>query len=142
MKASTASLSFSARLAGLLLLTLSPVLPLPAAETPPPAGFVSLFNGRDLSGWKVPDGDNGHWKVVDGVIDYDAASEAPGEKHLSTQREYTDFVLQLDWRIKETPYINPNVPYILPDGSHLTPAAYAALDRYAVPILQPRVVRP
>ena len=35
-------------------------------------GFVSLFNGRDLSGWKVPAGDNGHWKVVDGVIDYDA----------------------------------------------------------------------
>ena len=44
------------------------------AETP--AGYVSLFNGRDLSGWKVPEGDNGHWKVVDGVIDYDALSEA------------------------------------------------------------------
>lgn len=24
----------------------------------------------------------------------------------------------MDWRIKETPYINPNVPYILPDGTH------------------------
>jgi hypothetical protein len=24
----------------------------------------------------------------------------------------------VDWRIKETPYINPNVPYILPDGTH------------------------
>ena len=28
------------------------------------------------------------------------------------------------------------------DGSHLTPAAYAALDRYAIPVLQARVVRP
>jgi len=27
-------------------------------------------------------------------------------------------VLQVDWRIKETPYVNPNVYYILPDGSH------------------------
>jgi hypothetical protein len=34
-----------------------------------PQGFVSLFNGKDLTGWKIPKGDNGHWKVVDGVID-------------------------------------------------------------------------
>ena len=81
-----------------------------AAET----GSVPIFNGRDLSGWKVPDGDNGHWKVVDGVIDYDAASEATGDKSLWTEKEYGDFVLRLDWRIKETPYVNPNVPIILP----------------------------
>src|SRR5262245_8167444 len=46
-----------------------------------PAGFVSLFNGRDLTGWKIPAGDNGHWKVIDGVIDYDALSEASSQKH-------------------------------------------------------------
>ena len=45
-----------------------------------PAGFTPLFNGKDLAGWKVPEGDNGHWKVVDGVIDYDARSEATGDK--------------------------------------------------------------
>ena len=39
-------------------------------------GFTSLFNGRDFAGWKVPAGDNGHWRIADGVIDYDAASEA------------------------------------------------------------------
>jgi hypothetical protein len=81
-------------------------------------GFVSLFNGRDFAGWKVPEGDNGHWKIIDGVIDYDAESEASGEKSLRSEKEYTDFVLKVDWRIKETPYINPNVPYILPDGTH------------------------
>jgi hypothetical protein len=88
------------------------------AETKPPAGFVSLFNGRDFTGWKVPEGDNGHWKVTDGVIDYDAASESASDKNLWTEREYTDFVLHIDWRIKETPYTNANVPYILPDGTH------------------------
>ena len=79
---------------------------------------TSLFNGRDLAGWKVPAGDNGHWKVVDGVIDYDAASEAPGDKHLWTERSYSDFVLRLDWRLKSTPYVNPNVPIIRFDGTH------------------------
>ena len=32
-------------------------------------GFTALFNGKDLSGWKLPEGDNGHWKVLNGVID-------------------------------------------------------------------------
>jgi len=93
----------------------------PAALHPadePPAGFVSLFNGRDFSGWKVPEGDGGHWKVVDGVIDYDAESAATGNKSLFTERAFRDFTVLVDWRIKETPYVNPNVPYILPDGSH------------------------
>ena len=88
------------------------------AGNEPPAGFVALFNGRDLSGWTVPAGDNGHWKVLDGVIDYDAQSEGKDEKNLWTQREFGDFVLHVDWRIKETPYVNPNVYCILPDGTH------------------------
>ncbi|MCR4415925.1 MAG: DUF1080 domain-containing protein [Thermoguttaceae bacterium] len=90
----------------------------PAADNEPPEGFVSLFNGKDFSGWKVPEGDGGHWKVVDGAIDYDAQSEAKGDKSLWSQREFGDFVLRVDWRIKETPYVNPRVFYILPDGTH------------------------
>jgi hypothetical protein len=86
-----------------------------SAQTPP--GFTSLFNGRDLTGWRVPAGDNGHWRIVDGVIDYDAASEA-AEKDLWTQGSYRDFTLRVDWRIKETPYVNPNVPIIRFDGTH------------------------
>jgi hypothetical protein len=89
----------------------------------PPAGFVSLFNGKDFTNWKVPEGDNGHWKIVDGVIDYDASSEAPGDKNLWSVKEYGDFTLLVDWRIKETPYINPRVPIIRPDGTHKKDAA-------------------
>jgi hypothetical protein len=81
-------------------------------------GFTSLFNGKDLTGWKIPQGDNGHWKVVDGVIDYDAESEAPGEKSLTSEREFADYVLRMEWRIKGTPYVNPNVFIVRPDGSH------------------------
>jgi type 1 glutamine amidotransferase len=89
-----------------------------AKDNTAPAGFVSLFNGKDLNGWKVPAGDNGHWKVVGGVIDYDAQSESAGDKSLWSEKEYGDFVLHVDWRLKEAPFLNKNVPYILPDGTH------------------------
>ncbi|HVR70950.1 MAG TPA: DUF1080 domain-containing protein [Vicinamibacteria bacterium] len=104
-------------LPALLLLATAAVVPSVGAREAPPKGFVSLFNGRDLSGWRVPQGDNGHWKVVGGVIDYDAESEAPGDKSLWTEKEYGNFVLRLDWRIKDTPYVNPNVHIVRPDGS-------------------------
>jgi hypothetical protein len=80
--------------------------------------FVSLFNGEDFTNWKVPLGDNGHWKILDGVIDYDAESEAPEDKNLWSEKEYQDFVMTVDWRIKETPWKNPRVPIILPSGLH------------------------
>lgn len=88
-------------------------------STQPPPGFTSLFNGKDLAGWVVPQGDNGHWKVFDGVIDYDAASEAKGEKHLWTEKEYGDFILMIDWRIKKTTGLY-DVPIVLENGTALT----------------------
>ena len=82
-------------------------------------GFTSLFNGEDLSGWKVPDGDNGHWSVIDGVIDYDARSESEGNKDLWSEAEYTDFVLHVEWRFKGYgDHLFP-LPTILPDGSYV-----------------------
>ncbi|SRR5579883_477829 len=93
-------------------------LPSWAADNTAPEGFVSLFNRKNLDGWKVPVGDNGHWKVIDNVIDYDAQSEAAGDKSLWSDQEYGDFVLQMDWRLKQAPFLNKNVPYILPDGNH------------------------
>jgi len=96
----------------------SPAKPTKEVDNVAPHGFTSLFNGRDFTGWKVPEGDGGHWKVIDGVIDYDAESEAKGDKSLWMIRQFGDFILRVDWRIKETPYINPWVHYVLPDGTH------------------------
>jgi hypothetical protein len=104
------------RLLAPLALALSTALAAPAAPAAD-SGFVSLFNGRDLTGWKTPVGDNGHWKVLGGVIDYDARSEAPGDKNLWSEKSYRDFTLRLDWRIKETTGLYP-VPTVLPDGTH------------------------
>jgi hypothetical protein len=108
------------KLPSLLLLAFSLVLAQaadPARLNQPPKGFTALFNGRDFTGWKLPDGDNGHWKVINGVIDYDSRSEAKGDKNLWTEKEFKDFTLRLDWRIKETTGLYP-VPTVLPDGSH------------------------
>lgn len=80
-------------------------------------GFVPLFTGIDLRNWKLPVNDNGHWKVVNEVIDYDAKSEATGDKNLWSEKAYRDFQLVVDWRIKETPYRNPRACNIAPDGS-------------------------
>jgi len=87
------------------------------AQTANPTGYTTLFNGQDFTNWVVPEGDNGHWKIMDGVIDYDGESEAE-EKHLWSEEVYKNFELLVDWRIKETPYINPRVPIILPSGLH------------------------
>ncbi len=97
------------------------VFGLAARADKPPEGFIALFNGKDLTGWKVPPGDNGHWKVVNGVIDYDARSESKvPDKSLWTEASFRDFVLRVDWRLKtdEKGYMNPRVKQILPDGSH------------------------
>lgn len=68
-----------------------------AAE--PEAGFVSLFNGRDFTGWRfvgkegeVTDPPN--WKVADGAIQLSGG----GTPHLSTAREYANFEMRFEWR--------------------------------------------
>lgn len=82
-------------------------------------GFTSLFNGKDLSGWIIPDGDNGHWSVIDGVIDYDARSEAKEEKNLWTAQEYSNFELHIEWRFKGYgDHLFP-LPTILSNGEYL-----------------------
>jgi len=102
----------------ILFIVLLSTAALLTAQDTPGEDFRSLFNGEDLSGWVIPEGDGGHWQVIDGVIDYDARSQAPGDKDLWTEEEFTNFELHIDWRITETPFINENVPIIRPDGTH------------------------
>jgi Domain of Unknown Function (DUF1080) len=99
-----------------LALTIGSAVVTTQSQTAPPPGFVSLFNGKDLTGWKIPIGDNGHWKVLDGVIDYDAGSEALKDKNLWTEKSYKNFVARVDWRIKATPYVSKNMRIVMPDG--------------------------
>ena len=80
-------------------------------------GFVTLFNGMNLDGWTTKKPDNHDWRVVDGVIDCNPQGEDSGDRNLWTKKEYGDFELRLDWRIKESPFVNKKARIILPDGT-------------------------
>lgn len=84
----------------------------------PPKGFVALFNGRDLAGWKGLVGSpksrramgreelaraqakadedmQAHWKVVDGALCFDGKGHS-----LCTVKDYGDFEMLVDWKIE------------------------------------------
>ncbi len=86
-------------------------------------GFVSLFNGKNLDGWTTHQPDAHAWSVVDGVIDCNPRGDEKGDPNLWSTQEYGDFELWIDWRIKESPYINPKARIILPDGTYQKDAA-------------------
>ena len=89
----------------------------PEANSPPP-GYVALFDGKTLNGWKGLVADppkraamspselataqaaadqsmREHWSVRDGVLSYDGHGDS-----LCTVRDYGDFELMVEWKIK------------------------------------------
>ncbi|QJW96059.1 beta-jelly-roll-type glycoside hydrolase [Frigoriglobus tundricola] len=76
--------------------------PDPAAPVAPanslPKGYVSIFNGRDLSGWKPPiEGRTDAWAVANGVLA--GTPRANFQFHaLLSERDYSDFELRLEYR--------------------------------------------
>jgi formylglycine-generating enzyme required for sulfatase activity/predicted Ser/Thr protein kinase len=59
-------------------------------------GFVPLFNGRDLAGWKTHASQPGDWRVENGVL----TSHGTGRNHLYTERgDFRDFHLRVEVRI-------------------------------------------
>jgi len=61
---------------------------------PPETGWVSLFNGKDLTGWvKVG---NEKWEVEDGVIHGQGITKEYG--YLRTEKMYKDFELSLRFK--------------------------------------------
>jgi hypothetical protein len=79
--------------------------PVPAAPDLSKVKFgepVSLFNGKDLTGWKTFGSKEDGWKAADGLLVNNAPQE-PG-KHKSyanirTEREFEDFNLKLEFRV-------------------------------------------
>jgi len=62
-------------------------------------GFVSMFNGRDLTGWE---GKEGGWWVEDGTITSQSTKEKPCVKHhylMWRGGQPADFELRLSYRI-------------------------------------------
>ena len=109
-------------IAALSLCLLSLVSSAGAADNTPPDGFVALFNGKDLTGWKgllagpldnpakraaaspdelakaqeAADRDmREHWSAKDGVLVFDGKGRS-----LATAKDYGDFELWVDWKIE------------------------------------------
>jgi len=88
----------------------------------PPKGFVALFNGKDLAGWKglvkspydnpskratlspdrlkqlqkeADEDMRAHWKVANGALVFDGKGHS-----LYTARDYGDFEMLVDWKIE------------------------------------------
>jgi hypothetical protein len=64
------------------------------------AGWISLFDGQSLFGWKAndnPDAGGVNWRIEDGVIVADE-SEKPGL--LLTSVRFSDYELQVDYRLE------------------------------------------
>jgi hypothetical protein len=68
-----------------------------SGQSPKPykKGWISLFNGKDLTGWHLrkSDGPNG-WKVVDGVY-----INTPPSTDIQTDAEFYDFQLHVEFRV-------------------------------------------
>lgn len=73
-------------------------------------GFVALFNGENLDGWKADPTNDGHWTVQDWVLDYDGKGT-----HLWSAEEFRDFELIIDWRLPGPAKAN-DVPVLGKDG--------------------------
>ncbi len=96
-------------------------VPAQAADNTPPPGFIALFNGKDLTGWKgllKPPLDNPAkrakatpeqlaeaqeeadevmrkgWRAEDGVLIFNGTGRS-----LCTARDYGDFEMYVDWKI-------------------------------------------
>ena len=64
------------------------------AQTPPEGGWLALFNGKDLTGWKK-NGDE-KWIAEQGTILCESTSNKYG--YLTTEKTYRDFDLRLKFK--------------------------------------------
>jgi len=87
----------------LALMSVSSALCLGAAEPKPAAApWVSLFNGRDLTGWKIVALTNPAPAVVeDGAMVLRQRANTMEHTFVASEREYEDFILELD--LKDDP---------------------------------------
>ncbi|HEX4644141.1 MAG TPA: DUF1080 domain-containing protein, partial [Verrucomicrobiae bacterium] len=69
---------------------------LAAAAAEPEAGFTSLFDGQSLNGWVYRGNAGGEYFVTNGVI---VCPENSGG-NLLTEKEYSDFVLRLEYKLQ------------------------------------------
>ena len=91
----------------LLLLLSGLALCLDAQKNSTKGNWISLFNGKDLTGWKQL---NGHAKytVKDGIIIGTTVNDEPNS-FLATEKNYDDFILELEFKVE--PNMNSGIQF-------------------------------
>jgi serine/threonine protein kinase len=105
----------------------APAQPAPSVPLTPTPGYVALFNGRDLTGWKSSTADPSDWQVENGIL-----SGGVGERSFlySDRGDYKDFDLRVEMRIAGDQYSNlwfrNNMP--APDADDKLPKSGYKID--------------
>lgn len=92
------------------------VLPLLGSETPTLApGLISLWNGRDLAGWKLFLNDAtvspaSVWSATDGVLRLDAGKI---NGYIRTEKDFSNYRLRVEWRWAKDAPANANSGVLL-----------------------------
>jgi hypothetical protein len=86
-----------------LMLLMAAVVAVPALSAED--GWISLFNGRDLTGW-TPRGGKATFSVVEGCILGETVLDTPNS-FLCTDRNYDNFILELEFKVD--PRLNSGV---------------------------------
>jgi hypothetical protein len=103
----------------------------PSAGTPANDGWITLFDGRTLDGWRgyrQPDASGTRWRVQDGLLTLPARGpQDPRSVDLITADTYDRFELSFEWRV--SPGGNSGVKYfVLEDHNSAIGHEYQILD--------------
>jgi Domain of Unknown Function (DUF1080) len=61
-------------------------------------GWVQLFNGKDLTGWKTPPKEPGKWSVANGIL----VGRGADRSHLFSERgDYENFIYRIEAKISD-----------------------------------------
>ena len=81
-------------------LLISSALLLPVTNLSADENWVSLFDGKTLSGWKKAEHGKAEYKVVDGTI-YGKTVEGSPNTFLASEKQYGDFELEFEVKVHD-----------------------------------------
>jgi len=81
----------------ILLISLADARQSSSADIPGDGNWVTLFNGKDLTGWTIMN--DGAFSATNGILHLEKSMG-----WLRTEKQYADFILLAEWRALETNY--------------------------------------
>ena len=106
--------------------------PTTSSATTSADGWIQLFDGKDLKGWrgyKKADASEGRWKVVDGILTLpsNGAGDTHGARDIISDATFDQFDLRWEWKISEGG--NSGVKYfVLEDRNDAIGHEYQLID--------------